>query len=104
MPARRWSPFTNSTPLQRPSRKPSPVRRKACPNSSPSWMSCSQAGRDTLRPTAYGRDDDDTHDHRREDDLLRRDFLKTATATAVLTAALPVQAKETPTMSKENFA
>jgi len=34
----------------------------------------------------------------------RRDFLKTATATAVLTAALPVQAKETPTMSKENFA
>src|ERR1700687_3256626 len=36
--------------------------------------------------------------------MLRRDFLKTATATAVLTAALPVQAKETPTMSKENFA
>src|SRR5690348_844045 len=34
----------------------------------------------------------------------RRDFLKTATATAVLTAALPVQAEETPTMSKENFA
>src|ERR1700740_2982135 len=34
----------------------------------------------------------------------RRDFLKTATATAVLTAALPVQAKETPTMSKENLA
>src|SRR5215469_15413980 len=41
---------------------------------------------------------------RREDDMLRRDFLKTATATAVLTATLPVQAKETPTMSKENFA
>jgi pimeloyl-ACP methyl ester carboxylesterase len=34
----------------------------------------------------------------------RRDFLKAATATAVLTAALPVQAKGTPTMSKENFA
>jgi pimeloyl-ACP methyl ester carboxylesterase len=34
----------------------------------------------------------------------RRDFLKTATATAVLTAALPVQSKEKPTMSKENFA
>src|SRR5215813_1737849 len=34
----------------------------------------------------------------------RRDFLKTATATAVLTATLRVQAKETPTMSKENFA
>jgi len=32
---------------------------------------------------------------RREDDMLRRDFLKTATATAVLTATLPVQAKET---------
>ena len=41
---------------------------------------------------------------RREDDMNRRDFLKTATATAVLTATLPVQAKETPTMSKENFA
>src|SRR5438270_4882577 len=87
MPARRWSPFTNSTPQQRPSRKPSPVRRKACPNSSRSWMSCSQAGRDTLRPTAHGRDDDDTHETR---------FPETATATAVLTAALPVQAKETP--------
>jgi len=36
--------------------------------------------------------------------MLRRDFLKTATATAVLTAIPPVQAKETPTMSKENFA
>src|SRR6266478_3863057 len=34
----------------------------------------------------------------------RRDFLKTVTATAVLTAIPPVQAKETPTMSKENFA
>jgi pimeloyl-ACP methyl ester carboxylesterase len=34
----------------------------------------------------------------------RRDFLKTATATAVLTATLPVQAKETPTMSSTNFA
>src|ERR1700740_966862 len=41
---------------------------------------------------------------RREDDMNRRDFLKTATATAVLTAIPPVQAKETPTMSKENFA
>ncbi|HTV57469.1 MAG TPA: alpha/beta hydrolase [Verrucomicrobiae bacterium] len=41
---------------------------------------------------------------RREDAMLRRDFLKTATAAAVLTATLPVQAKETPTMSKENFA
>src|SRR5437870_1226004 len=58
MPARRWSPFTSSTPQQRPSRKRSPVRRKACPNSSRSWMSCSQAGRDTLRPTAHGRTPD----------------------------------------------
>jgi len=41
---------------------------------------------------------------RREDDMLRRDFLKTATATAVLTATLPVQAKETPAMSNANFA
>lgn len=30
--------------------------------------------------------------------MLRRDFLKTATAAAVLTATLPVQAKETPAM------
>jgi len=36
--------------------------------------------------------------------MLRRDFLKTATATAVLTATLPVQTKETPTMSNANFA
>lgn len=36
--------------------------------------------------------------------MLRRDFLKTATATAVLTATLPVQAKETPAMSNANFA
>jgi len=36
--------------------------------------------------------------------MLRRDFLKTATATAVLTATLPVQAKESPTMSNGNFA
>jgi pimeloyl-ACP methyl ester carboxylesterase len=36
--------------------------------------------------------------------MLRRDFLKTATATAVLTAALPIQAKETPAMSNANFA
>src|SRR6516162_3943937 len=41
---------------------------------------------------------------RREDDMLRRDFLKTATATAVLTATLPVQAKEPPAMSNANFA
>ena len=41
---------------------------------------------------------------RREEDMLRRDFLKTATATAVLTATLPVQAKETPAMSNSNFA
>jgi pimeloyl-ACP methyl ester carboxylesterase len=34
----------------------------------------------------------------------RRDFLKSATATVVLTAIPAVQAKETPTMSKENFA
>src|SRR5215813_13934992 len=34
----------------------------------------------------------------------RRDFLKTATATAVLNATLPVQAKETPAMSNTNFA
>jgi pimeloyl-ACP methyl ester carboxylesterase len=36
--------------------------------------------------------------------MLRRDFLKTATATAVLTATLPVQAKETPALSNANFA
>src|SRR6201998_4923046 len=36
--------------------------------------------------------------------MLRRDFLKTTTPTAVLTAIPPVQAKETTTMSKENFA
>ena len=36
--------------------------------------------------------------------MIRRDFLKTATATAVLTATLPVQAKETPAMSNANFA
>jgi pimeloyl-ACP methyl ester carboxylesterase len=45
---------------------------------------------------------------RREDNMLRRDFLKTATATAVLTAALPVQvpvqAKEISAMSNANFA
>jgi len=34
----------------------------------------------------------------------RRDFLKTATAAAVLTATLPVQSKETPAMSNANFA
>lgn len=37
--------------------------------------------------------------------MLRRDFLKTAAATAVLTATSSVQAEEeTPTMSNENFA
>jgi pimeloyl-ACP methyl ester carboxylesterase len=36
--------------------------------------------------------------------MLRRDFLQTATATAVLTAALPVKAKETLTKPNENFA
>jgi pimeloyl-ACP methyl ester carboxylesterase len=36
--------------------------------------------------------------------LLRRDFLKTAIATAVLTAALPIQAKKTLAMSNEHFA
>jgi pimeloyl-ACP methyl ester carboxylesterase len=36
--------------------------------------------------------------------MLRRDFLKTATATAVLTATLPLQAKETPAMSDADFA
>jgi pimeloyl-ACP methyl ester carboxylesterase len=41
---------------------------------------------------------------RREDDTLRRDFLKTATATAVLTATLPVQAKEASAMPNANFA
>ena len=40
---------------------------------------------------------------RRQAAMLRRDFLKTATATAVLTT-LPVQAKEAPTMSNANFA
>ena len=36
--------------------------------------------------------------------MLRRDFLKTATATGVLTAIPSVQTKETTSMSKENFA
>jgi pimeloyl-ACP methyl ester carboxylesterase len=37
--------------------------------------------------------------------MLRRDFLKTATAAAVLTATLPAQAKEkTPAISNANFA
>ena len=36
--------------------------------------------------------------------MLRRDFLKTAMTAAVLTAVLPVQAKQTRTMSNEHFA
>jgi pimeloyl-ACP methyl ester carboxylesterase len=36
--------------------------------------------------------------------MLRRDFLNTATATAVLTASLPVLAKETPAIANANFA
>ena len=36
--------------------------------------------------------------------MLRRDFLKTAAAAAVLTAALPVRAKEAPAMPNEHFA
>jgi len=36
--------------------------------------------------------------------MIRRDFLKTAMATAVLTAALPIQAKKTPAASNEHFA
>jgi pimeloyl-ACP methyl ester carboxylesterase len=36
--------------------------------------------------------------------MLRRDFLKTATASAVLTASLPVLAKETAAMQEANFA
>ncbi len=36
--------------------------------------------------------------------MLRRDFLKTAAATAVLTATLPVRATETHAMSNANFA
>lgn len=36
--------------------------------------------------------------------MLRRDFLKTATATAVLTTTLPVQAQESPAMPNANFA
>jgi len=36
--------------------------------------------------------------------MLRRDFLKTATATAVLTASLPVLGKEPPGMANANFA
>lgn len=36
--------------------------------------------------------------------MLRRDFLKTAMATAVLTAVLPVQAKQTLASSNEHFA
>ena len=39
-----------------------------------------------------------------EDDMLRRDFLKTAMATAVLTAVLPVQARKTLAMPNEHFA
>lgn len=41
---------------------------------------------------------------RREDDMLRRDFLKTAAATTVLTATLPIQAQESSAMSNANFA
>lgn len=40
----------------------------------------------------------------REDDMLRRDFLKTAMATAVLTATLPIQAKKTLAVPNGNFA
>lgn len=36
--------------------------------------------------------------------MLRREFLKAATATAVLTASLPVLPKETPAMTNANFA
>jgi len=36
--------------------------------------------------------------------MIRRDFLKTAMATAVLTAALPIQAKKTLAASNEHFA
>ena len=36
--------------------------------------------------------------------MIRRDFLKTAIATAVLTAALPIQAKKTLATSNEHFA
>ncbi len=36
--------------------------------------------------------------------MLKRDFLKTAIATAVLTATLPVQAQESPAMSSAKFA
>lgn len=36
--------------------------------------------------------------------MLRRDFVKTAMATAVLTAILPVQAKKTPSTSNGHFA
>ena len=36
--------------------------------------------------------------------MLRRDFLKTAMAAAVLTAAIPIQAKKTLVMSNEHFA
>ena len=36
--------------------------------------------------------------------MIRRDFLKTAMATAVLTAALPIQAKKTLATSNEHFA
>ena len=36
--------------------------------------------------------------------MIRRDFLKTATATAVLTATLPVQAKRSPVVTESNFA
>jgi pimeloyl-ACP methyl ester carboxylesterase len=36
--------------------------------------------------------------------MLRRDFLKTATATAVLIATLPLQARETPATPNANFA
>ena len=38
------------------------------------------------------------------DDMLRRDFLKTVTATAVLTGPLSAQVRESPTMSNANFA
>jgi hypothetical protein len=39
-----------------------------------------------------------------EDDMLRRDFLKTAVAAAVFTAAVPAQARKTPANANEHFA
>jgi len=93
--ARRWSPYTNSTPHGGPRR--SPRRFGGRPAEQFAQLEELLAGRsDHTAATGVWKDNDDIHEQTR----IPKDF----TATAVLTAIPPVQAKETPTMSKENFA